>query len=172
MVTLWTWLAGVNSAWREKRDAAPLPLLRWSGAVGVFVAQWIAGAPAEPSGWICPGVIAGLLILPDAGSITVGALKVQMRQARTDLGNAQADVEQLRTQVQQMQVQQAATAAATANGNIMHTNVFTEPLRGATAAATAVRTGEGSGSVPLEQVYNSLAPAVAQHAPADVRSGS
>ena len=82
----WAWLVQVNTAWRDKRDTAPLPLLRWSGAVGVFVGQWIAGIPAHPGGWICPGVIAGLLILPDAGSITFGGMKIEMRQARKEAG--------------------------------------------------------------------------------------
>jgi hypothetical protein len=169
VTSLWAWLVNVNAAWQEKRDTAPLPLLRWSGAVGAFAGQWIAGIPANPGGWVCPGVIAALLILPDAGSITFGGMKVEMRKTKEEVGQAREEVEKLETQVQQLQVQQAAAAAASASGNTM--NLSVDALRGTVAATTAVMTGEDTASVPIEQVHNSLDAGIAPDAPPDVPSG-
>jgi hypothetical protein len=173
VTSLWAWLVNVNATWQDKRDTAPLPLLRWSGAVGAFAGQWIAGIPATPGGWVCPGVIAALLILPDAGSITFGGMKVEMRKTKEEVGQAREEVERLGTQVQQLQVQQAAAAAAaaaSASGNTM--NLSMDALRGTVAATTAVMTGEDTASVPIEQVHSSLDAGIAPDAPPDVPSGS
>jgi hypothetical protein len=174
VTSLWAWLVNVNATWQEKRDAAPLPLLRWSGAVGAFAGQWIAGIPANPAGWVCPGVVAGLLILPDAGSITFGGMKVEMRQTKEEVGQAREEVEKLETQVHQLQVQQAAAAAAaaSASGNTMNLRVDADALSGTVAATTTVLAGEDTGSVPIEQVRSSLDAGIAPDAPPDVPSGS
>ena len=170
----WAWLVKVDTAWREKRDTAPLPLLRWSGAVGIFAGQWIAGIPAGLAGWICPSVIAGLLILPDAGSISFGTMKVEMRQAKEEVRHTREGVERLGAQIQQLQVQQAA-AASSANGNTVYVlpdAKSADALRGSVAATTAVKAGEDTGSLPIEQVYESVDADLATEPSAAVLSGT
>jgi len=99
----------LDAAWRAERDTAPLPLLRWGAvlaiAVGVAIARWAAGVPHDiTSAWPALAV-ALVLILPDLGSITFGGLKLEMRQTK-------AEVERLGSQIQIMQVQQAAARAS------------------------------------------------------------
>jgi hypothetical protein len=106
----WQQLARMDTAWRQTRNTAPLPLPRWAAALGVFIGLWIAGIPTQATGWICPGAIVALLILPDAGTISFGGLKLEM------LRQNKAEIEQVRERVQHLQLQQAAATATASAG--------------------------------------------------------
>jgi hypothetical protein len=83
------------------------------------------------------------MILPDAASIAVGGLKVEMRQAKEQVAD-------LKQQVHQMQIMQAATAQATSSGNNLFLNADPQLaallLQNTTVAATSVAAGEDEDS--------------------------
>jgi hypothetical protein len=141
----WRWLVGTDKAWRQTRNTAPFPLARWAAALGVFVGLWIAGIPAQATGWICPGAIVALLILPDAGTISFGGLKLEM------LKQNKAEIEKVGERVQQLQTQQAVAAASASAGVI--NNYYA--AKAAEAVAEVIQDadeGESAKAVPAAEV--------------------
>jgi hypothetical protein len=139
----WRRLVMIDTTWRETRSTVPFPLLRWAAAVGVFVGLWIAGIPAHATGWICPGAIVALMILPDAGTLSFGGLKLEMlRQNR-------AEIEKVGDRVQQLQMQQAV-AAASASGVV--NNYYAAKAEAVADVIQNAEEGENAKAVPVEEV--------------------
>lgn len=93
----------IDAAWRKDHNTAPLPLLRWLGALGVVIWYWAkTGTPHSSSVWLTAWLPALALVvvlaLPDAASITFGGLRLEMRRTRED-------VAELRQQIMQMSIQ-------------------------------------------------------------------
>ena len=101
-------VARTDAQWQQSRDMAPLPLYRWLVVIGLLAWRWAAGIPNNIDGWLGVLAICLVLVLPDAASIAVGGLKIEMRQAKEEVAN-------LKQQMFQMQIQQAAAAADQAN---------------------------------------------------------
>lgn len=138
------WLARIDANWREARGTAPLPLLRWTAAVAVFVGLWATGIPSHPAGWICPGAIVALMILPDAGTISFGGLKLEL------LRQNKAEIEKVGDQVRQLQVQQAVATASAAG--VVTNHYYTAKAEAVADVIQDADEGENAKSVPAEEV--------------------
>jgi hypothetical protein len=164
-------LAHTDAQWRQSRDLAPLPLYRWLIVVGLLIWRWAAGIPSSINGWLGVLVISVVMILPDAASIAFGGLQIEMRQAKEQVAD-------LKQQVSQLQIQQAAAAAAQASSGhqfIVADQQLAERLvRSATATATSVAAGEDAGSSVPDWLDGPTldAPPVDPDAPGDVPSQS
>ena len=133
----------IDSTWRVSRSTAPLPLVRWVAAVGVFVGLWIAGMPTHASGWICPGAIVALMILPDAGTLSFGGLKLEMLRQNA------AEIEKVGERVHQLQIQQGVAASATAG---VVNNYYAHKAKAVADVIQDADQGENAKAVPAEEV--------------------
>ncbi len=118
--------------------------MRWAAALCVFIGLWIAGIPTQATGWICPGAIVALLILPDAGTISFGGLKLEM------LRQNKAEIEKVGEQVHQLQIQQAAAAASASAGVI--NNYYAKAAEAVAEVIQDADEGESAKAVPAADV--------------------
>jgi hypothetical protein len=141
----WQQLVTVDTTWRQVRSTAPLPLLRWLAAICVFVGLWVAGIPTQATGWICPGAIVALLILPDAGAISFGGLKLEM------LRQNKAEIAKVGERVQQLQMQQAV-AAASASAGVVNNYYAAKVAETVAEVIQDADEGESARAVPVAEV--------------------
>jgi hypothetical protein len=86
----WRRPVAIDAEWRKAHSTAPLPLLRWLGALGVVIWFWDKtgashSASAFLTAWLPALVLVLVLVLPDAASVTFGGLKVEMRRTREEV---------------------------------------------------------------------------------------
>jgi hypothetical protein len=108
----WRILADLDRQWREARRCAPLPLARWSAAIGLVI--WCAtGSASSASGWLSAHypwlIVTALLVFgPEIASLQVGSLRMDLFQQAVQ--DVKEDVAVIRRQQVAFQQQQAAQA--------------------------------------------------------------
>jgi hypothetical protein len=81
LIALWRTLQRMDSvAWRAVRDDPALQFARWLAAIAAIVVYgFLPHAISNAPGYV-PALVAAVLLLPDAKSITVGGLKFDRLQ--------------------------------------------------------------------------------------------
>jgi hypothetical protein len=145
---------GKRMGWRPFRwtlaiaIAVAVAAVRWMAAAHLHIGKWAEGVPTAPGSYIFIIIAVVLLIAPEASSISLGGLKLEM------LRQNKAEIERVGERVHQLQIQQASAAAAAtarAASNSSGNNVYivgdakaAAALRGSVAATTAVAAGEAA----------------------------
>jgi hypothetical protein len=82
-------------AWETNR-ASPFRFLRWLSAVATVVAEWAgAGAPQSVVSYLPVLLVVGLLLLPDAQSVTIGASGLKFERLTSEVEQQRRDVDRL-----------------------------------------------------------------------------
>jgi hypothetical protein len=141
----WLYLARLDREWRQQRDTAPFPLLRWAAGLGILVSTAGGGSHGVGGWWRAHGVqviiAAAIAAGPEITRIEFGGMRMEL------LRETREEVRALGAQVSQLQVQQAA-ATSTASAGV---NQFygISAVAGVNAAA---KQGEETPSVPAQDV--------------------
>lgn len=117
---VWRILSDLDRQWREVRRCAPMPLARWSAAIGLVI--WCAAGPAHTAGewfsahypWLI--VVALLVFGPEVASLKVGSFRMDLLQQT--MQDVREDVEDVRGQLVTFQLQ-LASQAQTANQTVV-----------------------------------------------------
>lgn len=142
----WLYLVRVDREWREQRGMAPFPLFRWAASIGILISTAVGNTHDVGSWWRTHGVLviiaAVIAVGPEVTRIEFGGMRMEL------LRETREEVRALGAQLNQLQVQQAASAS-TASAGISQTFNGMSAVAGVNAAT---KQGEETPSVPAQDV--------------------
>jgi len=137
-----------SMGWRAFRWSAAIVIavgvaaVRWMTAAHMHIGQWASGVPTTPGGYVFIIIAIVLLIAPEAASISIGGMKLEM------LRDTKAEVEKVGERVTQLQIQQAASASSKAT---VDARQFIGEAAIAAGLAAAAKEGAEAPAVPADE---------------------